>query len=270
MTKNEFFNILMDGLKNIPEKELGEIISYYNNKFNLRLAAGQTESEIINELGNPNLIVKKYLDQISNSTLDSNTNLNDIDINNDSNIKSSIYNTHSIEADQRTIPPNTYSDYYTISTNNKVNINLNDFNNKDDSSAKYSSCNQSSKNSSNKIPKFNINTILKICIVILGLIIFSPVATGIIGGVIGIFGAAIGLFAGGIGILVRGTFASLMVLPNIPGFISNFPYPVTVLFSLGSICLSILLLLIFYYLCKFFVKLLIKFFNFLKFNGGNL
>ena len=53
MNQNEFFNILMDGLKDFPEIKLQDIISYYENSFTLGLAAGKTEEEIINELGNP-------------------------------------------------------------------------------------------------------------------------------------------------------------------------------------------------------------------------
>ena len=60
MNQNEFFNILMDGLKDFPEIKLQDIISYYENNFRLGLASGKTEQEILSELGDPNLIVNKY------------------------------------------------------------------------------------------------------------------------------------------------------------------------------------------------------------------
>ena len=60
MNQNEFFNILMDGLKDFPEMKLQDIISYYENSFTLGFAAGKTEEEIVNGLGNPSLIVTKY------------------------------------------------------------------------------------------------------------------------------------------------------------------------------------------------------------------
>lgn len=56
MTQNEFFNILMDGLKDFPEIKLQDIISYYENYFKTRLTVGRTEDDIAKELGNPNLI----------------------------------------------------------------------------------------------------------------------------------------------------------------------------------------------------------------------
>ena len=109
-----------------------------------------------------------------------------------------------------------------------------------------------------------VNKILKICILILGLIIFSPIFTSIAGMLMGLLGIALSILFGSIGLLIGGTFTSLVNSPEIPQFIANFPYPVLILFSLGSICISILLGIIFYYSCKFFLKLFLRLFRFFK------
>ena len=141
--------------------------------------------------------------------------------------------------------------------NNKDYSNYNsNFNNNQSSDS--NSNNFNNQNSKNKISQFNVNTFLKICIVILALIIFFPVITGIIGFIFGLLGVAIGILVGSIGLLIGGTFTSFVGLPNVPMFVANFPYPVIVLFSLGSISLSIFLTLLFYYLCKFFIRISIK------------
>ena len=80
MNQNEFFNILMDGLKDFPEIKLQDIISYYENNFTLGLASGKTEQEIINELGNPNFIVDKYRKEDLETTINSENIINDSDI----------------------------------------------------------------------------------------------------------------------------------------------------------------------------------------------
>lgn len=118
------------------------------------------------------------------------------------------------------------------------------------------------------ISNFKTNIILKICIIILSLAIFFPVITGIIGCFIGLLGIAISIFIASIGVLVGGTFTNFFTLPNTPAFISNFPYPVIVLFSLGSLSLSLLLMIVFFYLCKFLILILAKIYKFLKFRGG--
>lgn len=305
MTQNEFFNILMDGLKDFPETKLQDIISYYMHKFTLGLAAGKTEKEIINELGNPNLIVNEYRNEDLNTTINSESLNNDTstDI---SDKTSDIVNAtfaenivtdnkcNHIDNDFRSNNdfPNNQDNFYDLhnsnipSDNQESNykpINLNgpnySFNNEDSANSNKDninnsnydfSNNQKSKTSSNNLRKQkpNVNTILRICIIILALVLFFPVITGIIGCVIGILGLAISIFVASIGILVGGTFTSFIGLPNVPEFIANFPYPVIVLFSLGSISLSILLILLFYYLCKFFILVLVKIYNSLKSKGG--
>jgi uncharacterized membrane protein len=161
-------------------------------------------------------------------------------------------------------PNNNFYDLYTNaqpSKNDETN-----YNNTTSANGNYNSYSNSKPNSSQS----TVNLILKICIIGVTLLIFSPVITGIIGCIIGLFGVAISILVGSIGLLVGGTFTSLVGVPNVPLFIANFPYPVIVLFSLGSISLSLFLTLIFYYLCKFFIKLLIKTYRALKLKGGDL
>lgn len=267
MTQNDFFNILMDGLKDIPEKELRDIISYYDDKFSLGLAAGKTESEIIIELGHPNLIVQKYRDESFNFSQDSDNNVNKINNNKtDSFIK--IQPASKKEDSENLKRLNDFTQ-----SNAKIDSEFKNTHSKNRSNEKYSYYEDNSKNSYNnfeannlndKTSQLKVNRVLKVCIAILALIIFSPFVTGIIGIVMGILGAAIGLFAASIGVLIGGTFTSLLGLPHLPAFVANFPYPVIVLFSLGSISSSMLLLLLFYYLCKLFVKLLMKIYKSLK------
>lgn len=276
MTQNEFFNILMDGLKHLPEKKLKDIIIFYDNKFTTGLADGKTEEEIIEELGNPNLIVNKYENgtfqgpitsenTVTNSDdIDNKNSINDIPITKGDNINAS-RNENDFNSKQNFSTDN-------LRTNLKESRKSNDYNNNNNFNYNQNSNtfndNFTAKNSSNKTSMSNTNTILKICIAILSLMIFFPVITGIIGCIIGLFGAAIGIFAASIGVLIGGTFTSFMGLPNLPSFVANFPYQVIVLFSLGSISLSILLLLLFYYLCKFIIRMIIKLYSVLKVKGG--
>lgn len=327
MNQNDFFNILMDGLKDFPEIKLHDIISYYENSFTLGLVAGKTEQEIVNELGNPTLIVNKYrnedlktpinseyittdvditpisnIDSIHNSDCDNNNNfiINNTTFNKDQNIitdNNDIFsnfkindgfnnnNKNNFEGNRKLNTFKITNSYEDIDSNACTNINDNNRNNSNynSNSSSYdfndsnfnstqnlnsNSNNFNNKNSKNRISQFNINTLLKICIAILTVIIFFPVITGIIGCVIGLFGVAISILIASIGILVGGTFTSLIGLPNLPMFVANFPYPVLVLFSLGSILLSIFLIILFYYLCKYFIRISIKIYNLLTSERG--
>lgn len=289
MNQNEFFNILMDGLKDFPEIKLQDIISYYENSFTLGLASGKTEEEIINDLGNPNLIVDNYRNEDLKTPINTEYVTTDSDITPISNKNSiiasnSAQNNNSINTDeifikdQNIVAHDNSNDLYhsnpssdgqesthQYNSSNKANYSLNNENN---SSSNNNNSHFNNKNSKNEILHFNVNTILKICIVCLALIIFFPVIAAIIGCIIGLFGAAIGILFGSIGLLIGGTFSSFIGLPNVPMFVANFPYPVIVLFSLGSISLSILLILLFYYLCKFFIQISIKAYKLLKSKGG--
>lgn len=351
MNQNEFFNILVDGFKDLPESKLRDIISYYDNKFTQGLALGKTEEEIITELGNPNLIVNQYRNEFldaedistpfytdnynssadtknfNDKKTDNTKNLNNFSISTNDNIDNyindesnninpeinlnsiSFIGSPEITTDETlstanisdsnndfTLINNTNEDSILVPDNNLnlnnsssfkpyENVNSNDnfyslytenspAKNKEDNYDSNSSSNRNHNpnddNSSSRSSHSTVNLILKFCIVGLTLLIFSPVITGIIGCIIGLFGVAISILVGSIGLLVGGTFTSLVGVPNVPMFVANFPYPVIVLFSLGSISLSLFLTLVFYYLCKFFVRLSIKAYRSLKFKGGDL
>jgi hypothetical protein len=161
--------------------------------------------------------------------------------------------------------------YYNFHSKNSFNCDTDNIN---DSSFDFNngqnSNNFNTQDFGNKISQCSVNIILKICIIILALIVFFPVITGVAGCIIGLFGIAISIFIASIGVLVGGTFTSFIGLPNVPAFVANFPYPVIILFSLGSISLSILLIILFYYLCKFFILILPKIYNSVKSKGGAL
>lgn len=327
MTQNEFFNILMDGLKDFPETRLHDIISYYEYNLSLRLTAGETEEEIINDLGDPNSIVKKYrnenqdiftdldysidntnnhididnktfnqdinanIDNKSNSlNFSDNLNINSTENNDDykttgklsdfnttdsyehTNLDDSFYNLHSSNISSGNEECNSQSaasNIFNHSCNSGKDFTIDSGDSKNTNNSNYSLKNNfANRKFTNNPSQFSVNTILRICIIILALIIFSPVITGIIGFIIGLFGIAISIFVASIGLLIGGTFTSFIGLPNVPAFVANFPYPVIVLFSLGSISLSILLTLLFYYICKFFIRISIKFYNALRNKGG--
>lgn len=267
MTKNEFFNIIIDGLKDFPEATLQDIIAYYQNRFYLGESIGKTESEIISELGDPNLIINQCRNNyIQNDTFS--TPLNDVNSNNTLILpkldQSNASNSNNNFTDNNNINYNHFSsgDY---NTNNNYNNTNNSYNSNSDFSKSHKYTN-SAKNYTKF--KLNSNLILKIGIFILALIIFSPILTGIIGFIIGMFGLAIGLFCGSIGLLIGGTFTNCIGLPNVPLFISDFPFPSIVLFSLATITLSILLIILFYYFCKWIFRIAITIFNKFKSQEG--
>lgn len=247
MTQNEFFNIIMDELKELPEIDLQKIISFYKNKISSGVSHGKSEEDVIADLGDPYLICMKYINQ----PLDNDMNKENIDTSSKINLK-------------KTSGDNTKKEISTSNINyiNPIYIDEND--------NTYESKTNFAENIKNDFKKSSphVDKFLKICIIILGLIIFFPVITSILGIIIGILGIAISLLAGSIGILIGGTFTNLIGLPNIPQFIADFPYPALVLFTLGSVCLSILLILAFYYSCKLFFRLCFKILNFLKSKGG--
>ncbi len=67
MNKDEFINILKDGLKDFPEGELSEILFFYKDFFDSSYASGKNSDDIIKELGNPYEIVEKYLKEKNSS-----------------------------------------------------------------------------------------------------------------------------------------------------------------------------------------------------------
>lgn len=251
MTKIEFFNIIMNGLKDFPETKLQQIISYYENQFSIGTSYGKTESEIISKIGDPNLLVNKYRNDFLQNNI-SESIPHDTSIYSIEHTNKNFYSNDNLKDDDYNIDN---SGSYNKSYNNK---------NTDYNYKKYST---SSKTSTSK-NHINTNIILKIGILILALTIFSPIITGIIGFIIGILGLAISLFVGCIGLLAGGAFTNFLDLPNIPLFISNFPFPAIVLFALGTIILSILLIILFYYFCKWCFRIIINIYNKFKSDGG--
>lgn len=60
MNKYQFLNILSNGLIDFPDKERKDILYDYEEHFDVGLAQGKTEVQIINELGDPHSIVNQY------------------------------------------------------------------------------------------------------------------------------------------------------------------------------------------------------------------
>ena len=254
MTQIEFFNIIMNGLKDFPETKLQEIISYYENRFSLEASSGKTESQIINEIGDPHLLVNQYRNGYLQNDLSKNFASNTESCNYNFYSNDTLKNNNNIDHDGES------SDFHNSEDSSRINSNSN-------STYNYEKYNNSSKNSNTK-NHINTNAILRIGILILALTIFSPLITGIIGFIIGIFGLAISLFVSGVGLLIGGTFTNFVELPNLPLFISNFPFPVIVLFALGSIMISIVFIILFYYLGKWCLRILTDLYKKFKGEGG--
>lgn len=60
MTKMEFFKILEEGLIDFPAQELQDILYDYKEHFSNAQSDGKSEQEIIEELGDPYVIVNQY------------------------------------------------------------------------------------------------------------------------------------------------------------------------------------------------------------------
>lgn len=60
MNRDEFLNILKEGLSDFPEMELNDILYDYREHFDAALASGKSNEEIIEELGDPNDLINQY------------------------------------------------------------------------------------------------------------------------------------------------------------------------------------------------------------------
>lgn len=60
MSKEEFLEILKNGLSDFPEGELSDILFYYKDYFDLSTEQGKNYDDIVNELGDPYDVVRKY------------------------------------------------------------------------------------------------------------------------------------------------------------------------------------------------------------------
>ncbi|WP_160680549.1 DUF1700 domain-containing protein [Clostridium sp. C8-1-8] len=76
MNKHQFLNILSNGLLDFPEKERKDIIYDYEEHFDVGLAQGKSEEDIIRELGDPHTIVSQYRKE--NKLIYDNTQVSDI------------------------------------------------------------------------------------------------------------------------------------------------------------------------------------------------
>ncbi|MDQ0149479.1 HAAS domain-containing protein [Eubacterium multiforme] len=247
MNKNEFLSILADGLKDFPEKELADIIFDYQEHFTIGLSNGKTEHEIIDELGNPYEIVNQYrnayLEKISNLDDEFNNTSDDYHYTKDNN--------------------NFYKevDYEIVDTDDNTKTGSNDNTSKD-----------SNDNKTFKKHNLTSKSILKIVLIVILCIIFSPLIIGagcaLIGIFIGIIGMFIGLICGGFAFTVGGLIVILSKLglvvigaSNIPRFITEFPDSVLVLFTIGSIAITILFIMLIYYFLKWLIISLISLFK---------
>lgn len=70
MRRYEFLRILEIYLKDLPENEIRDIISDYEEHFHIGLSKGKTEEEISRELGDPKEIAKNYVSSGSTSKFD--------------------------------------------------------------------------------------------------------------------------------------------------------------------------------------------------------
>lgn len=110
------------------------------------------------------------------------------------------------------------------------------------------------------------NLIITSIIIILSLILFGPLVTGlaftIIGLFLGMFGVSLSLIITSIGILLGKFVTNTIGIFEFPIFMLNFPDSVLILIFFGALCSFILSILCLYYLMKQFIrwmKILIKF-----------
>ncbi|MGL5149136.1 MAG: DUF1700 domain-containing protein [Clostridium sp.] len=198
MNKEQFISILKEGLKDFPPQELQDIIYDYEEHFYSAMEAGKSEEDIINELGDPYVIVNGYR-----------------------------------------------SGYLQKKEEKKQSNNSQEYN---------------EINSKNK--SVDVNKILKIVIAILAIMLIGPLVFGLgVGAVAGIFGLVVGLISipfsfsvAGIAILISSLFNHTLGFINVPNFIADFPIEVIVLGTVGSITLSLLMIIIGYYVVKIVIK----------------
>lgn len=220
MNKNDFFNILISKLDYIPEKELHQIVSYYENLFDKKMSEGQSEEQIIKSLGN--------IDQLlSNALLH----------------KDDIQNSH---FDNDTSKQNEYISNLNINYSEPYEDNLLDMTNLEDEALSKSKA---------------ANSILKICIAVLSIIISFPITSKILYILFRAFGTCIGLFIGSTGLLIGQSFFNFSSIPEMPKFIADLPNSAIILFSLGTMCLGLFLFFSLCYVCKFIFLLIRKIFN---------
>lgn len=273
MNKKDFLSILANGLKDFPEKELADILFDYQEHFTIGKSNGKTEEEIINELGNPYEIVYQYrCAYLEKTSYDIQDNLNS---NKDNSGSYCDVNYEEVSTDTNNYGSNNYSesnmndnhnsnryDEFSTSTNDKIN-------------------NTSANNKSWFAKNFAFVSMrpLKIILIILAFIFFSPfilalgaagvgILFGIIGILIGIIGGSFGLSISGIAVMLSKLGLVVIGASETPQFIIDFPNSVIVLFIIGSLALTILLCMLTYYFIKWIVISIINLFKKIR-KGGN-
>lgn len=198
MTKNQFLNILIDGLKDIPENEFQKIISHYSSEIEKGLQMKLSEDYIISQFGDPNEIIN--------------------------NLKNSKYNKTYLTAN--------------FDTNSKLRSN------------KHSFLNWTKREDLN-----STELLLRVFFILLFIAIVLPllltITSFLLGSIIVLFNILVlGLLM--VSHVLIGQFIEISIIPI---FLNNLPSNSILFFGLGSIFLSIFLIILLYYISKFFIKL---------------
>ncbi len=61
LNRREFIETLRNGLKELPENEIMDILYNYEEHFEIGLSKGKSEEEIAEELGEPKNIARAYI-----------------------------------------------------------------------------------------------------------------------------------------------------------------------------------------------------------------
>lgn len=198
MNKTEFLNIISNGLCDFPEKIRKEILADYEEHFASGTAEGKTESEIINELGDPYKIVKSYRENYFSRFNKDNT---------------------TVENNYDSIPRKKRS------------------------------------------PAFWI--ILTVVLVLASPVIIG-ICAGIFGAAVGILAACVGVFVCGLGFLLAGAFGITGIINNVMNIDINIPVSSQILVGIGTICLSILIAILFFFIIKLIIFLIKQLINCFK------
>ncbi|WP_194192379.1 DUF1700 domain-containing protein [Clostridium chrysemydis] len=252
MTKSEFLNILADGLKDFPQKELSDILFDYQEHFTNGFQNGKTEEEIIEELGSPYDIIHQYRSSyIEKVETEGYTPKEEFNPFNDDKINDVKFeevieeNNHSTKDEEKEKEGTSQNDF-TKKAKSKVN----------------DAVNAVSKMS---IPRLIIGILIAIFLAPLafsiGLAFFSLP-----------FGFAFSAIAAIIGIFCVGFLdvtLHLIGFTVIPPFITDFPTSSLVFLLIGVSLLLILLTIISYYISKAIILFIIRVYKKLIKGGNN-
>ncbi|MDD7795421.1 DUF1700 domain-containing protein [Clostridium sp. 'White wine YQ'] len=227
MFRKEFINILINGLIDLPKEKRDEIISEYQEHFDIELANGKTEQAIINELGNPYSIIDRYLGNTSDTYTKTNQSYETKDYN------------------------------YVIVENSQPNNERTNFN------SEYNNYNAGPINTNKKEKSIFLIIILLIGLLIVSPGLFG----GIIAIIATLFAGIIGSLAltfGSIFLLFGKLFNNGHLRDIMGPALDQIPFISTILFLIGNISLTILSIIIVSQLFKFSWKLIKRFFKWLK------